>query len=864
MTTPSTTVRGPVRAEQLAPNLPGSASEATLVGVTRPRLSWRYESNDPAWRQQRRELQLTRDGATETHTTSDSEQVLVEWPFKPLRSRERVTLRVRGGDDVSWTPWSEPAEIEAGLFEADDWSARWVTPAETFTVADPAPIVGIDFAVRRGVRSARLYFSVLGIAVARINGTLVSEDHFAPGWTSYEHRIRYQSYDVTALISEGPNTLRALLGNGWFRGRIASFALHRGRAYGERLAFLAQLELHYDDGSIDRVVTDDAWSTGTSRVLLNDFYDGQHIDLRRDPHPALDGTVTILPTPTARLVTPEAPPVRAVDTLPAVSVRSVSHGRHVVDFGQNVVGWVRIRARGRRGQEVVVRHAEVLEGGELSMRPLRSAQATDRYVLAGVQPRKGFETLEPELVFHGFRYADVTGLDELTPGDVEAIVVGSRLERTGWFATSDAALSQLHENIVWGMRGNFLDLPTDCPQRDERLGWTGDAQVFAPAAATLFDVAGFFSSWLGDLAADQLPDGTVPAVVPRVFSEETPFAGWGDAAVIVPWVIFERYGDAGILRRQYDSMRRWVDRVADLAGPTHLWSQGEQLGDWLDPLAPPDSPAEALADPAVVATAYFARSAHLLARAATVLGERDDAHKYRVLAENVRRAFCAEYVSSEGVVRSDCQTVYALALHWRIIDDAPTRASAGARLATLVARQNYTVATGFLGTPVILDALSGTGFHDAAYRMLLSHERPSWLYAVDMGATTVWERWDSMLPDGSVNPGEMTSFNHYAFGAIADWMHREVAGLQPIDAGYRRVRIAPTIGGGLTSASARHLSPYGEVAVEWAIEGPRFTLSTVIPVGVTAKVVLPGGVELFGLGHGKHRFEVELPAEAGD
>jgi alpha-L-rhamnosidase len=841
-----------VRAEQLRPNLAaGDGSSAILVGTGSPRLSWRYESTDAGWRQNSRELEVTRaDGSVERARAEGDEQVLVAWPFAELRSRERVSVRVRGASGECWTPWSDPAVIEAGLLLSEDWSASWVTPVAGADIEDPAPVIGTAFDVAPGLVSARLYLSALGIVVARINGTRVSEDHFAPGWTSYEHRIRYQGYDVVSQLREGRNSIAALLGNGWYRGRISSFRLHRGRPYGDRLALLAQLELRYADGRVERIETDDGWAAAPSRVLENDFYDGQLTDLSLPVRPELGGAVEALPAPSAILVAPEAPPVRAVESLPAVSVTSSPSGRLLVDFGQNLVGWVRLRVRGRRGDEVVVRHAEVLENGELSLRPLRTAKVTDRYLLAG----SGEEVLEPELVFHGFRYAEVSGVDDLDPADAEAVVLGSDLERTGWFSSSDPALDRLHENVVWGMRGNFLDLPTDCPQRDERLGWTGDIQVFAPTASTLFDVSGFLSSWLGDLAADQLPDGTVPAVVPRVFREEQPLAGWGDAAVIVPWVLYERFGDAGILARQYDSMRRWIERVTELAGPTHLWSDGEQLGDWLDPLAPPDAPAKAQADPAVVATAYYARSTELLSRAAAVLGHDADAERYGDLAEAIRVAFRAGYVSPAGIIHSDCQTVYALALHWNLVEDADIRSLAGARLAELVTEQGYTVATGFLGTPVILDALADSGDYGDAYRMLLARDNPSWLYAVDMGATTVWERWDSMLPDGSVNPGEMTSFNHYAFGAVADWMHRKIAGLQPSAPGYREVVIAPSLGGGLSRAGARHLSPYGEIAVEWESRDGSFELKVGIPVGVTARVELPDGRVLREVGHGAHHY----------
>ncbi len=411
------------------------------------------------------------------------------------------------------------------------------------------------------------------------------------------------------------------------------------------------------------------------------------------------------------------------------------------------------------GDEVIVRHAEVLEDDELGIRPLRAAKATDTYLVAG----SGEEILEPALTFHGFRYAEVTGVPELRSEDIDAVVVGSDLRRTGWFTSSHELLNRFHDNVVWSMRGNFLDVPTDCPQRDERLGWTGDIQVFAPTAMFLFDTAGFLSSWLGDLRAEQHPDGSVPFVVPDVLRDHSPAAAaWGDAATIVPWVLYQRTGDRGILARQLPSMCRWVDKVAELAGPDLLWSGGFQFGDWLDPTAPPDHPGKAKADPDVIATAYLARSAQIVATAARVLHRLDVADQYAALARAVRTSFAHAYVTPGGRVLSDAQTVYALAIMWDLLPSEEQRDEAGRRLADLVRESGYRISTGFVGTPLVADALTTTGHADVAYRLLLQTECPSWLYPVTMGATTIWERWDSMLPDGSINPGEMTSFNHYA------------------------------------------------------------------------------------------------------
>jgi alpha-L-rhamnosidase len=433
--------------------------------------------------------------------------------------------------------------------------------------------------------------------------------------------------------------------------------------------------------------------------------------------------------------------------------------------------------------------------------------------------------------------------------------VHSDMERTGWFECSDPMINQLHQNIVWGMRGNFLDVPTDCPQRDERLGWTGDIQVFSPTACFLYDSAGFLQSWLADLAADQSEDGIVPFVIPNVISGPlTPATAWGDAAVIVPWVLYQRYGDKNILAQQFDSMRAWVDHIAGRAGASRLWNTGFQFGDWLDPSAPPDRPADARTSPYVVATAYLARSAELVGQAAGVLGRTEAQARYRRLAAEVRAAFNREYVTPNGRVISDATTAYALAIEFALLDSHAQREYAGARLAALVRDSGYRISTGFVGTPLICDALCHVGAYDTAFRLLTQRACPSWLYPVTMGATTIWERWDSLLPDGSVNPGEMTSFNHYALGAVADWLHRSVAGLAPAAPGYRQLEVRPLPGGGLTHARARHRTPYGLAEAGWALADGRMTVDLVVPTGVRADVTLPGSDAVIEVGPGAHRW----------
>jgi alpha-L-rhamnosidase len=828
------------------------------LGTATPRLSWIVPEADGSFVQEAYEVELTRaETEPEVVHIASGEQVLIPWPAAPLTSRESVRVRVRVRGAGLQSDWSDPATVEAGLLTTEDWTARFISPRALGGLGAPAPVLGSVIEVADRVVRARLYVTAHGLYTAWLNGHRVGDQVLAPGWTSYPHRLRYQTFDITDLIREGDNELEVLLGNGWYRGRLG-FRGRRG-LYGGRLALLAQLEVTTADGAVHVLGTDISWTARESGVLADDLYDGQRTDLRPVTGDRTDA-VEVVDGDLARLVAPDGPPVRVTQTLPAAAVFTSPSGATLVDFGQNLVGWVRLRVRGQPpGQEVVIRHAEVLEGGELGVRPLRTAKATDSYLLAG----GALEVLEPSLTFHGFRYAEISGLPEVRAEDVEAVVVGSDLRRTGWFASSNPQLDRFHENVVWGMRGNFLDLPTDCPQRDERLGWTGDIQVFSPTASFLFDSAGFLSSWLADLAAEQQPDGSVPFVVPDVIGTPEPAAAaWGDAAALVPWVLYQRTGDVGLLARQLPSMRAWVDHIAGLAGADRLWTGGFQFGDWLDPTAPPDAPFEAQADPDVVATAHLARSAEVVGLAGAVVGDADVAEKYARLAGEVREAFAHEYVMPGGRVLSDCPTVYALALQWALLPTEDQRHRAGDRLADLVRSSGFRISTGFVGTPLVTDALTNSGHLDVAYRLLLQTGCPSWLYAVTMGATTVWERWDSMLPDGSINPGEMTSFNHYALGAMADWLHRTVAGLAPAAPGYRELLVRPAVARNLASASARHRTPYGDAEVSWERSEGRLRLRVVVPVGTTATVHVPGQSEPARVGHGTHTWQATDPAAA--
>ncbi len=742
--------------------------------------------------------------------------------------------------DLSTTTSSDP------LVAALDAARPITADADRGTAVLLATTVPLDHDPA-DVRSARLVATAHGVYEARVNGRPVDDAVLSPGWTSYEWRLQVQGTDVTDLVAGGPEevTVEALLGNGWYRGDLGFAGAHAN--YGTELALLAVLEVTWADGSTQTVPTSAAWTARASATTANSLYGGQRIDARlADGGPALPVRETDLDRGT--LVAQVGPPVVRHEVLRPQEIWTSPSGRTLVDFGQNLVGWLRVTVQGPAGTEVVVRHAEVLEDGELGTRPLRSAAQTDTFVLSG-----GPDVFEPTLTFHGFRYAEVTGWPgELDPQALEAVVVHSAMRRTSAFTCSEPLVDQLVHNSVWGQKGNFLDVPTDCPQRDERLGWTGDIAAYAASASFQFDTADFLHKWLLDVAEEvrHSPHGTVPHVVPDVLKHgdlsaaEGEFgtnatAVWGDAAVWVPEALWRAYGDADRLAAHYPGMVLHLESVEAELSPTGLWDQGFQFGDWLDPDASPHEPWNAKADQGVVATACLHRSASFAAEAAGVLGRADDAARWSALADRTRAAFGEHYVDG-GRIRSDCATVYALAIAFGLLDDAD-RAVAADRLAEIVRDSGYRVTTGFAGTPFITWALSETGHVAEAYRLLLERECPSWLYPVTMGATTVWERWDSMLPDGSVNPGEMTSFNHYALGAVADWIYQVVAGIRPAEPGYRRVRVQPVPGPGIDHVRAAYDSRAGRIEVAWRQDADGFALDVTLPDGVPADVVLPDG-----------------------
>jgi alpha-L-rhamnosidase len=704
-----------------------------------------------------------------------------------------------------------------------------------------------EFRLKHRVDLARLYISSLGLYTVEVNGERVGDLVLTPGWTSFQGRVQYQTYDVTSLLRVGENAIGITLADGWYRA-FRPNSQDQSEFGKESLDVIAQLEFRYADGSRETVVTDDSWKSSTGPIRRSSIYHGETYDARlekpgwtRAGFNDRDWLGVEIVDNDKRLITyPASPAVRRIEEISPLSILRTPEGDTVVDMGQNMVGWVRLQVDCQAGTEIKLRHAEVLDKeGNFYVANLREAEQTNTFICRGGGP----EVFEPQFTFQGFRYVAVSGYPGILTKDMlTGVVVHSDLEKTGAFSCNNPMINQLQKNIVWAQKGNFLDVPTDCPQRDERLGWTGDTQVFARTACFNMNCAGFYTKWLRDLAVDQHKDGAVPWVVPNVLGRGEAH-GWADAAVIVPWTVYLYYGDTRILREQYTSMKKWVDYQRAQAGERHLWiPAGRQFGDWLAYASPagerPDYPG-ATTDKDLLATAYFYHSTDLLRKIAEILGKEEDARDYQELLGKIQLAFGNEFITPNGRISSNTQTAYVVALSFGLIPEELEK-SAARRLADDVNRFGH-LTTGFLGTPDLCHVLTRYGYLDEAYRLLFRKEYPSWLYPVTQGATTIWERWDGQKPDGTFQKPSMNSFNHYAYGAVGDWLYRKVAGIEPdpIDPGFKSIIVRPHPGGEMNDVSATHMSPYGMVASKWKIDDDRFRLTVTVPANSRASIYVP-------------------------
>jgi hypothetical protein len=749
---------------------------------------------------------------------------------------DEVTV-VRGGETLLHTDFSDGVNPFAiGSVEDGRLRVSGVVEDGVLTGEERAlPLLRRDFGVDRPVASARLYSTALGVYRAEINGTRVGDHELAPGWTDYSQLVQYQVYDVTELLQQGENTIGAMLGTGWYAGHLAWVGQHR---YGTDPAFLGRLEVTYEDGTTSVVTTDTSWETAPGPVLDADILMGETYDVRREvpgwSEPGSEGDWTaarVSTPPVGDLRAQTDPPVRVTEERPTEAVTTPADGVTVYDMGQNMVGWVRARLTGRPGDVVTIRHGEVLNAdGTLYTANLRTARATDTITLGA----DGTAEYSPTFTFHGFRYAEITGLDSPpTADDVTGIVVGTDNRATSTFDTSDPMLDRLHSNIVWGVRGNFLSVPTDTPARDERLGYSGDLNVIVETATFNHDAYAFLTKWLRDMRLRQAPNGALPGVAPGTepgVGESNVSAGWGDAGVTVTHATWKQYGDTQVIEDNWQMMVDLVGFWSSVA-QDDIVPEGHGIGDWLNlDDATPNM---------LIATAYYAHDARLLSEMARATGRDQEADEYRALFERVSAAYADRFIAADGTIGSGSQAGYTMSIDMGLVPEDRLDA-VGDQLVAAVEARDWHLSTGFLGTPHLLPALSAVGRDDVAYRLLLEKEYPSWLYEVTMGATTTWERWDSIRPDGSFQDPGMNSFNHYAYGAVGEWMYSSIGGITATNPGYSTFDVAPRPGGGLTHASVSHDSPHGVVRSAWEQRSDHeLALDVTVPANTTALVHIP-------------------------
>ena len=824
-------------------------TQGCVTDVRRPRFSFALDSSREGAALRRAVLRV---GDWEGEAAG---QIAVPYGGAPLEPFPVYTAALTAEDDAGETARAQ-LTFETGRLDTP-WTGKWISdPAYKFTEKKVSPK---PMTFRRRVRTdrkiacARIYATAMGIYELTVNGQKAGDRYFAPGFTSYQANLQYQTYDVTDLLT-GDDVIQAVVAGGW---AVGSFIYTRvNRVTADRQALLLELRLTYEDGGVETVGTDETWEvTEEGPYKMADLYDGETYDATVRPEDvhwrmAAEERLRVHP----RITADYGAPVKARERFAPVGRNKQPDGALVYDFGQNFAGVVELKLKGKRGQVVTVRHAEILNpDGTLNTRFLRTAKATATYTCAD-----GEQTWSPRLTYMGFRYISVEGVGEADV-EVTGVALYSDLEQTGSFACSNEMVNQLQSNITWSARSNLVDIPTDCPQRDERMGWTGDIAVFAPTACFNFDMGRFLDKWLLDVEAEQLPTGGIPNTVPAQgfgFPTTMPrmaVAWWGDACVLVPWAEYQARGDVEILRRMYPVMKKYIKACRFWCGfglgkNRYIWNMPGVLGfgDWVAPDVPQMSQWQGRVK--WTGTASLRNTSALAAKIAGILGEEEEAAYYRELSEKTADAYCSVLTDGNGKLLEEFQTAYVLPLYLDMFPTPQVKAGAVDNLVRLVERNDYCIGTGFPGTPYLLFALADNGRADAAYKMLLNTRCPSWLYEIKMGATTVWERWDGLDENGVCPIGDdgtdmMISYNHYGFGAVGDFLYRRVAGIEPVEPGYKTFAVRPILGGGLTWARAAVRTPYGQAGADWKIENGTFSVTVRVPMGTRCKLTLPNGTE---------------------
>ena len=823
------------------------------IDCLKPRFSWKLKSDRQNTMQAAYQLQVISGGKMiwDSGCQKSEQSILVEYGGGALQAETIYEYRV-----IVWDNHGEKAlaegSFETGLLAGTNFKARWIT--HPFRQEETAcPIFTRTATLAKPVKRARIYATALGVYEISVNKKRVGDAFFAPGWTNYKKRLQYQTYDVTGHLNDGngscmENEIEIMVGNGWYKG-IFGFTCTPNH-YGDRVAILAELHVEYEDGSKEVIATDTDWQVKTGPVRYSEIYMGETIDSMF----LSDGAVMAeaFSYPMENIIAQENEPVRITRRIAAKELIITPKGEKVLDFGQNMAGIVEVKAQGRPGQKIVVRHAETLDkDGNFYPETLRQAKSEDTYICDGSR-----QVFLPHFTFHGFRYICVEGLEDVDPADFTACTLHTDMRRTGSFSCSNGMVNQLQSNIQWGQCSNFLDIPTDCPQRDERLGWTGDAQVFCGTASYNMETARFFRKWLHDLKSEQSIRFGPPHVVPNILADQEAAAAWSDAATIIPWTVYQVFGDKRVLEEQYGSMKGYVDYITAHCGENGLWQSGFQYGDWLALDKEESADRTGATDKYLVANAYYAYSADIVSRAAKVLGYEEDAREYAALHKKVTDLFNEEYITRTGRMVSETQTGCVLALYFGLAQEK-YRKRIAASLEMNIANHKNHLSTGFVGTPYLCHVLSENGMHGLAGSIFLKEDYPSWLYAVKKGATTIWERWNSIMPDGSFDESGMNSLNHYAYGSIGSWMYEKLAGINPIRPGYKEIRIQPEFIRGITSVDASFDSVYGMVRSAWSCKDGKITVDVTIPANTTAKVHLPEKEEVLRLGSGFWHYEYE-------
>lgn len=835
------------------------------LDTAKPRFAWKLESEERNTSQSAYRIQVSADKeftklVWDTGRVFSGDSIQVEYEGEALIKFTGYFWRVNAWDqDGRETGWSESGYFEMAMLTWQDWEADWITPEYDYTAPKTAcPVMRKEFLLEKKVERARVYVTAKGLYELRLNGKKVGRDFLTPGWTSYNKRTLYQIYDVTEMLKQGGNAIGASIGSGWYKGELGWRS--RRNLYGGREALILELHLIYEDGTSDKILSDGTWqSSYRGPVVFSEIYHGETYDARKEMDFDLYGCsfadwfkVRVMgAVPKDVLHAQECPPVRGKLVLHPLRLIITPQGDRVLDMGQNMTGHVRFWVKGKAGDRVVLSHGEILDpDGNFYTENLKGARQRIQYILKDDKEA----VFEPHFTYQGFRYVKI----EEYPGDIElqnfeGVVLYSDIPETGSFCCSDANLQQLTQNILWGQRGNFVDIPTDCPQRCERLGWTGDIQIFSGTAALQMETPLFLRKWLHDVAAEQFPSGGVPWVVPDIYDDtyaydlagyvgqsEKVAAAWGDCSTVVPWSLYQAYGDKRVLEEQFDSMKKYVEFIRRQGPCEYTWEGCHQLGDWVALDAPYGSFVGAT-DVDYVAASYYAKSTEILYKTAKVLGRDEEYQTYRNLYEEIVRTFRERYVEESGELKVKTQTALILAAEFELVPwELACRYMK--KLAEWLKDTNYELITGFVGTPYICHALSRHGQTETAYKLLFKKEYPSWMYQVTQGATTVWEHLDGIRPDGTLWNPRMNSFNHYAYGSVAEWIYRDITGLKFSEdtPAYRKFRICPKPGRELDAAEFTYESMYGKIVSGWQKDKDMVQYHIIVPVNTRAEVYLPG------------------------